>query len=66
MTPDRRRERNIAKRARGALTSTCHGPLQPLVSRLFAGDVCPYGAFARNGAVMHDSLFLLSSTTAGR
>jgi uncharacterized protein (TIGR02118 family) len=33
----------------------------PLVSRLFADDVCPNSAFAGNGAVMHDSPFLLSS-----
>jgi hypothetical protein len=61
-----RRKRKIAKRARGAPPPTCHGPLEPMVSRLFADDVRPNGAFARNGVVMHDSLFLLSSTTAGR
>jgi hypothetical protein len=61
-----RRERKIAKRARGAPPPTGHGPLQPIVSRVFADDVSPNGAFARNGAVMHDSPFLLSSTTAGR
>src|SRR5205823_14925839 len=61
-----RRERNIVKRARGTAPPTCHGPLQAMLNRLFADDECPNRAFARNGAVMHDSLFLLSSTTAGR
>lgn len=31
MRPDQRRERNIAKRPRGALALPHHGPLQPMV-----------------------------------
>jgi len=78
MTPNREVERpdtdasratrahNSEARSRRASTCRSRTAPTPMVSRLFADDVCPNGAFARNGAVMHDSPFLLSSTTAGR
>jgi hypothetical protein len=49
MTPDWRRERNIAKRARGAQPLTRHGPLQPMVRRR-TGRLCTVARYRLEGA----------------